>query len=182
MSAGATERQRRDGGKMKRNMRWTVLALIMAACCLPGCREQLEARPSSLKGDELIMAVALRKHMYNHFDRSGYGYQYIFVTVLGKDPSMGFMDYFDDLFPQVLPGSKMEESSYGYENLPETKGVWVRFSVVSIEHVSDQEARVLCQTFEYKREDPGIKYRMQLVDGQWEATDIVGIGEEKILQ
>jgi len=167
---------------MKRTVMILTLTLILSACCLPGCREQIEPRPSSLKGDELIIATALRRHMYNHFERFGYDYKYIFLTVLGKDPSMEFMDYFDDLFPQVLPGSKMKASRYGYEDLPQTRGIWVRFEVGSIEHVSEQEARVECQTFEYQREDRAIKYRMQLIDGQWKATDIVGVGSQKILQ
>jgi hypothetical protein len=182
MNTVSAERRRRDGDMMNRAMMMTVLSVVLSAFCLPGCREQIEARPPSLQGDELIIAPALRQHMNDHFEQTGYDYTYIFLTVLGKDPSMQFMNYFDDLFPQVLPGSKMQASSYGYEDLPQTPGIWVHFEAVSIEHVSEQEARVTCRTFEYQREDRAVKYRMQLIDGQWKATDIVGVGEEKILQ
>lgn len=167
---------------MNRMIILAVLTVIVSACCMTGCKEQLQAGPPSVEGDELVIATALRRHMYNHHDRFDYDYKYIFITVLGSDPSMDFIDYFDDLFPQVLPGSKMKESRYGYENLPSTRGVWVRFEVVGFESVSEQEASVACQTFEYKRENPAVTYRMLLQDGQWKAADIIGIQSEKIIQ
>ena len=167
---------------MNRMIVLAVLMVIVSTCCMTGCKDQLQADPPRLEGDELVIATALRRHMYNHHDRFGYDYKYIFITVLGSDPGRDFIDYFDDLFSQVLPGSAMKESRYGYENLPETRGVWVRFEVVDFESLSDQEAWVACQTFEYNREDSAVKYRMLLMDGQWKATDIIGIGSEKILQ
>ena len=167
---------------MKRSIILIVLTGIILACCNTGCRDQLQAQQPQLEGDDLIIAIALRKFMYNHHDRYGYDYKYIFLTVLGQDPSRDFIDYFDDLFSQVLPGSKMKESRYGYENLPQTKGVWVRFEAVDFKSVSKQEASVTCQSFGYNMESPTVKYRMQLVDGQWTAIGIAGIGEEKILQ
>ena len=42
--------------------------------------------------------------MYNHHERFGYDYKYVYITVLGSDPSRDFIDYFSDLFSQVLPG------------------------------------------------------------------------------
>jgi hypothetical protein len=120
--------------------------------------------------------------MYNQNSRTGYDYKYIFITVLGADPGADFMDYFDDIFPQILPGSKMKESRYGYEHLPETKGVWVHFEVTGFESISGQEAAVSCRTFEYNSEGPVVRYRMQLIDGQWKATDIMGIQNDKSLQ
>lgn len=167
---------------MKRYIILIALTGIMMTCCVTGCREQLQTQPPSLEGDDLIIAIALRQFMYNHHDKYGYDYQYIFITVLGEDPSRDFIDYFDDLFSQVLPGSKMKESRYGYESLPQTKGVWARFEAVDFESVSEQEATVTCQSFEYKMESPTVKYRMQFVDGRWIATSIAGIGSEKILQ
>jgi hypothetical protein len=167
---------------MNRMIILAVLTVIASTCCMTGCKEQLQADPPSLEGDELVIAKALRRHMYNHHERFGYDYQYIYVTVLGSDPGRDFIDYFSDFFSQVLPGSRMKESRYGYENLPETKGVWVRFEVVDFESVSEQEAWVTCQAFEYKREDPAVKYRMLLQDEHWKATDIIGIQSEKILQ
>lgn len=167
---------------MKRSIILIVLTGIVMACCITGCREQLQAEPPPLEGEDLIIAIALRKFMYNHHNRHEYDYEYIFISVLGEDPGRDFMDYFDDLFPQVLPGSKMKESRYGFENLPQTKGVWIRFEAVDFESVSEQEANVTCQSFGYDMESPTVKYRMQLVDGQWTAIGIAGVGEEKILQ
>ena len=170
------------GDMMQRLMILVLLTVIVAACCMTGCRENLQAEPPSLEGDELVIATALRRHMYNHNKRFEYDYKYIFITVLGSDPDDDFMDYFDDLFPLVLGGSKMKETRYGYENLPETRGVWVRFEVVGFESVSEQEASVACQTFEQNRENPVVNYRMLLQDGQWNAIGIIGIKDEKILQ
>ena len=39
-----------------------------------------------------------------------------------------------------------------------------------------------CQTFEFQREGGGVKYRMQLIDGQWKATSVMNIDSERILQ
>jgi hypothetical protein len=167
---------------MKRTIILTVLTGIILACCNTGCREQLQAEPPALEGDDLIIATALRQFMYNHHDRYGYDYKYIFITVLGEDPSRDFMDYFDDLFPQILPGSKMMESRYGYEDLPQTKGVWVRFEAVDFKSVSEQEANVTCQSFGYSMESPTVTYRMQLVDERWTATSVTDVGSERILQ
>ena len=81
-----------------------------------------------------------------------------------------------------LGESAFGESRYGYESLPQTKGVWVRFEAVDFESISEQEANVTCQSFGYDMESPTVKYRMQIVDGQWTAIGIAGVGEEKILQ
>ena len=167
---------------MKRLIVLILLTVIVSACCMTGCKEKLQAEPPPLEGDELVIATALRRHMYNHYERVEFDYKYIFITVLESDPGEDFMDYFDDLFPQVLPGSDMKESKYGYENLPETKGVWVRFEVVGFESISEKEASVVCQTFEYNRENPVVNYRMLLQDGQWKAAGIIDIQDDKILQ
>lgn len=167
---------------MKKLISVTLLLVIVSMCCITGCKESLQPAPPSLEGDELILATALRRHMFDHKDKTGFDYQHIFLTVLGADPSPGFMDYFDDLFPQVLPGSEMRAERYGFEGLPQTRGVWVHFEVVDFESVSDVEALVSCKTLENQREDPVIRYRMQMLDGQWKSTDIVGIGSEKLLQ
>jgi hypothetical protein len=167
---------------MKRFMTLMLPAVIVSMCCLAGCRESLQQGTVNLAGEELVTAAALRRHMYNHYDKTGYDYQYIFLTVLGADPSPEFMDYFDDLFPQVLPGSGMKAGRYGFDGLPQTRGVWVHFKIVDYEPVSDSEAQVSCQTLESQKEDRVIRYRMQMIDGQWKATDITGIGSEKLLQ
>ena len=164
--------------EMKRLMILVLLTVIVSACCMTGCREKLQVEPPPLEGDELVIATALRRHMHNHDERFDYDYKYIFITVLGSDPSEDFMDYFYDLFPIVLAGSKMKETRYGYENLPETRGVWVRFEVVGFESVSEQEASVACQTFEYNSKNPVVNYRMLLLDGQWKAASIIGIQDD----
>lgn len=92
------------------------------------------------------------------------------------------MDYFNDLFAQVLPGSKMEESRYGYEGLPQTKGIWVRFEAVDFKTVSEEEANVTCQRFGYNMESPMVSLRVQLVDERWTVTSVTGVGSEKLLQ
>lgn len=167
---------------MKKIIGLMVLTVIASMCLFSSCREQLQAEPPSLVGDELVIATALRRHMYNHHNRFEYDYKFIFISVLGSDPSRDFMDYFDDIFSQVLPGSEMKETRYGYENLPETRGVWVRFEVVDFESISEQEASVACQTFEYNRENPVVNYRMLLQDGKWNAAGITGIQDDKILK
>lgn len=159
-----------------------LLGIFVSTCFVTGCRDQLQSGPPSLEGEDLIMATALRRHMYNHHGKAGYSYEYIFLSIYGENPGADFIDYFDDLFPQVLPVSEMKASRYGFEGLPQTKGVWVRFDVMDFTSVSDVEALVACQTFESGTEDPGVRYRMQFLDGQWKATDIVGIQDEKILQ
>lgn len=171
-----------NGDMMKRFMILIVLTGIVSVCCMTGCKEQLQAGPPLVEGDELVIATALRRHMYNHYERTGYDYKYIFITVLGADPGRDFIDYFDDFFPQVLPGSERKESRYGYEDLPSTRGIWVGFEVVDFESVSEQEAYVACQTFESNKVNPTVRYRMQLQDGQWKATGIIGIESERILQ
>ena len=115
---------------MKRCIILILLSAILPICCVSGCKDQLQQAPPRLDGDELIIATALRRHIYNHRERVNYDYKYIFLSVLGKDPGRDFLDYFDDFFPQVLPGSDMNESRYGFTDLPQTKGVWVRFEVV----------------------------------------------------
>jgi len=167
---------------MKKSVIIIVLAVIVSMCCITGCKETLQPAPPTLKGDELVIAVALRRHMYNHQERFGFDYKYIFLTVFGKDPDRDFMNYFDDLFSQVLPGSEMREARYGYENLSQASGVWVRFEVIDFESVSDLEAQVSCQAFEHNRESPIIRYRMQMLDGQWKATAVTGVEEQRILQ
>ncbi len=167
---------------MKKSVVIIVLTVIVSMCCITGCKDKLQPGPPSLEGDELVIAAALRRHMYNHHERVGFDYKYIFLTVFGKDPGRDFIDYFDDLFSKVLSGSDMREARYGYENLPQTRGVWVRFEVIDFESISELEARVACQTFEYNRENPIIRYRMQMLDGQWKATAVTGVEKQRILQ
>ena len=163
-------------------MKITILAVaaaVLAAATLgTGCREKIEARPPALEGDELITAAALRQHMRNHHTNYKTEYKYIFLRVLGEDPSRDFMDYFDDLFPAVLPASKMVETRYGFENLPATRGIWILFEVEEYEGVTDSEAWVTCRTSEHELVHPGIRYRLQYVDGQWRSTSIVSIDGE----
>lgn len=165
---------------MKRSMTLILLIVIVSMCGFTGCKESLQPGPPNLDGEELITATALRRHMYNHKEKTGFEYRYIFLTVFGADPSPEFMDHFDDLFPQVLPGSEMKASRYGFDGLPQTRGVWVHFEVVDFETVSDIEALVSCRTLENQREYPVVKYRMQMRDGQWKATDIAGIGSQEL--
>ena len=167
---------------MKKSILLILLSIIVSMCCVTGCRDTLQSGPPTLEGDELVIASALRRHMYNHHDRTRFDYEYIFLTVFGEDPDRDFIEYFDDLFPQVRPGSDMKAGRYGFDGLPQTKGVWVHFDVIDFTPVSDVEALVACQTFESGTEDPGVRYRMQLLDGLWKATDIVSIQDEKILQ
>jgi len=167
---------------MKRTILLILLGAIVSMCFVTGCKDTLQSGPPTLEGDELVIASALRRHMYNHRDRVRYDYDYIFLSVFGEDPDRDFIEYFDDLFSQVRPGSDMKAGRYGFDGLPETKGVWVRFEVIDFEPVSDVEALVACQTFESGTENPAVRYRMQFLDGQWKATDIVGIEGQRILQ
>jgi hypothetical protein len=175
-------RGRTDGDMMKRYVKITALLLMILALCAPGCKEKLQPRPSSLQGDELVMATALRSHMRNHTTQFAFDYKYIFMSVLGGDPDREFLDFFSDLFSKVMPGSQMKESRYGYQNLPQTRGVWVHFEVLDHKPVSDQEAWVTCRTQEFESKHAAVKYRMQLVEGQWQATSIIRMGDERILQ
>ena len=168
--------------KMKRSILPAVVTAVLLACCLQGCKESIQAKPSSLKGDELVIASALRAHMRNHADRTGYDYKYIFITVLGKDPDREFLDYFSDIFAGVQPGSKMKTSRYGYENLPETRGVWVQYQVTDFRRISDGEALVSIATFEYESEGPDIQYVLRKKNGRWEAAGISAIEKGPILQ
>jgi hypothetical protein len=145
------------------------------------CREQLQSEPPPLKGDDMIIAVALRKHMNVYRLNTGADLQYIFITVLGKDPGNDFLDYFDDLFPQVLPGSEMKRTSEGFEGLPMARGVWVLFDVTSLDRVSDDEAVAGIRTVEPQKELPVVSYRLKMKDGRWTETSVTGVGEERIL-
>ena len=171
-----------NGDMMKRFMIMTALTGMILSCCVTGCKEKLHADPPVLEGDELIIATALRRHMYNHGDKYERDYKYIFISVFGEDPDRDFLDFFSDLFAVVMGGSEMTETRTGFENLPQTKGVWVRFEVIDFIPASEQEAWVTCQTYEFAWEGPSVKYRMQLIDGQWKATSIAQIGSERILQ
>jgi hypothetical protein len=166
---------------MKGTVGLLAVAMLASACILAGCGKNLQAVPPPLNRDELVIATALRHHIGQHRERSGYDYKYIYLTILGSDPSGEFINYFDDLFPQVLPSSKMNEWRYGYQDLPQTKGIWVHFEVVDYESVSEQEALVSCRTLESEKENPAVTYRMQLLDGQWRAADIIGIERERPL-
>ena len=167
---------------MKRYMVMISLIPIVLACCTAGCKEKFHTDPPVLEGDELIVATALRRHMSNHAASVDYDYKYVFLSLYGEDPDRDFMDFFSDLFQEVLPVSKMEKARYGLENLPETRGVWIYFDVTEFTPVSGQEGLVTCRSYEYQKENPAVKYRMQLVDGRWKATSIMNIESGRILQ
>jgi len=161
----------------------TAVAMMMFLLCAFGsCKEKLQSMPPPLEGDELVMAVALRKHMNVYYLNTGQDLQYIFLTVLNKDPSPDFMDYFDDLFPQVLPGSEMKSTRYGFEGLPMARGVWVLFEVTSLEYLSDTEAVVGVRTTEPRKEFPVVSYRLTKSDGFWTEPTMSGVGDERILE
>jgi hypothetical protein len=168
--------------KIRSHMVLTTLIVTLLATCVTGCREKFHADPPALKGEQLITATALRHHMNEQASSNDYDYNYIFISVYGKDPDRDFMDFFSDIFPEVLPGSKMNDSPYDFENLPQTSGIWIHFDVVDFTQLSGQEAWVTCRSFEYDKENPSVKYRMELVNGRWKATSIVSIEEGRILQ
>jgi hypothetical protein len=120
--------------------------------------------------------------MYQHHRITGEEYKYIFLKILGADPSPEVIDYFDDIWSQVLPASDMVETRYGYEGIPNVKGVWIRFEVMQHDQISDTEATVGIRTIEPGSESGVISFRMQLVEGYWEATGVTGVGDERILQ